>query len=142
MAFLVALHFWRVRKDGGLSAPPGRLHRPRPPPGRHLVFRELLVLILVLVWFTRRPPLDAPLEEIADATRTPTRQRRLVLPRPAGARPLRRDLRGSVVPTALVLALLVLPYVDTHPRGVGVWFAPERRFRTPSSPWSPSPRWR
>ena len=29
---------------------------------------------------------------------------------------------------AFPLALLVLPYLDTHPRGVGVWFAPERRF--------------
>jgi hypothetical protein len=23
--------------------------------------------------------------------------------------------------------LLALPYLDAHPRGVGVWFAPERR---------------
>jgi len=48
MGFLVALHFWRVRKDGGLSAPPDRLHR-RVLAWPHLVFRELLVLILVLV---------------------------------------------------------------------------------------------
>jgi quinol-cytochrome oxidoreductase complex cytochrome b subunit len=34
---------------------------------------------------------------------------------------------GVVVPTALVLALVALPYVDTEPRGTGVWFARERR---------------
>jgi len=34
---------------------------------------------------------------------------------------------GVVVPTAMVLALLALPYVDNRGGGVGVWFAPERR---------------
>jgi len=71
---------------------------------------------------------NAPLEEIADATRTPN---------PAKAPWYFLGLQelvhygamlgGVVVPTALVLALLVLPYLDTHPRGVGVWFARERR---------------
>ncbi len=71
MAFLVALHFWRVRKDGGLSAPPDRLRR-RVHSWPHLVFRELLVLVLVLVVVHAAALLfDAPLEEIADATRTP-----------------------------------------------------------------------
>jgi len=31
------------------------------------------------------------------------------------------------VPTTLVVALLVLPYVDRKGGGVGVWFARERR---------------
>ena len=71
---------------------------------------------------------DAPLEAVADATRTPN---------PAKAPWYFLGLQelvhygaifgGVVVPTALVVALLVLPYVDTHPRGVGVWFARERR---------------
>ena len=44
---------------------------------------------------------------------------------------LRND-RGSTIVlvlllVALVLALVVLPYADWHPRGVGVWFARERR---------------
>jgi quinol-cytochrome oxidoreductase complex cytochrome b subunit len=128
MAFLLALHFWRVRKDGGLSAPPDRLHR-RVPAWPHLVFRELLVLLLVLVVVHAAALLfDAPLEEIADATRTPNPARApwyfLGLQELVHYGAM---LGGVVVPTALVLALLALPYLDTHPRGVGVWFAPERR---------------
>jgi quinol-cytochrome oxidoreductase complex cytochrome b subunit len=128
MAFLVGVHFWRVRKDGGLSAPPGR-------PGRrvlawpHLVFRELALLVLVLVVVNLAALLvNAPLEEIADATRTPN---------PAKAPWYFLGLQelvhygaifgGVVVPTALAVALVLLPYLDRRPGGVGVWFAQERR---------------
>jgi quinol-cytochrome oxidoreductase complex cytochrome b subunit len=128
MAALVSLHFWRVRKDGGLSAPPHASQR-RVTAWPHLVFRELVVLVLVLAVVNAFALLfDAPLEAIADATRTPN---------PAKAPWYFLGLQelvhygaifgGVVVPTALVAALLVLPYVDTHPRGVGVWFARERR---------------
>jgi quinol-cytochrome oxidoreductase complex cytochrome b subunit len=33
---------------------------------------------------------------------------------------------GVVVPGAVLLALLLVPYVDSAPRGVGVYFARER----------------
>ena len=128
MAGLVALHFWRVRKDGGLSAAPHSSQR-RVTAWPHLVFRELLVLVAVVAAVNAFALLlDAPLEQIADATRTPN---------PAKAPWYFLGLQelvhygaifgGVVVPTALVLALLALPYVDTQPRGVGVWFARERR---------------
>ncbi len=128
MAGLVALHFWRVRKDGGLSAPVHASQR-RVLAWPHLVLRELTVLVLVLVAVNVFALLvDAPLEAIADATRTPN---------PAKAPWYFLGLQelvhygaifgGVVVPTALVLALLVLPYLDREPRGVGVWFARERR---------------
>jgi len=127
MAGLVALHFWRVRKDGGLSAAPHASQR-RVTAWPHLVLRELLVLVLVVAAVNALALLfDAPLEEIADATRTPN---------PAKAPWYFLGLQelvhygallgGVVVPTALVLALVVLPYLDTRPRGVGVWFARER----------------
>jgi quinol-cytochrome oxidoreductase complex cytochrome b subunit len=128
MAALVALHFWRVRKDGGLSAPEHASQR-RVTAWPHLVFRELIVFVVVLALVNVFALLvDAPLEAVADATRTPN---------PAKAPWYFLGLQelvhygaifgGVVVPTALVVALLVLPYVDTHPRGVGVWFARERR---------------
>ena len=96
----------------------------------HLVFRELIVLVAVVAAVNAVALLvDAPLEEIADATRTPN---------PAKAPWYFLGLQelvhygallgGVVVPTALVVALVVLPYLDTHPRGTGVWFARERRF--------------
>jgi quinol-cytochrome oxidoreductase complex cytochrome b subunit len=128
MAGLVALHFWRVRKDGGLSASEHASQR-RVTAWPHLVFRELIVLVAVVAAVNTFALLvDAPLEEIADATRTPN---------PAKAPWYFLGLQelvhygalfgGVVVPTALVVALLALPYLDTHPRGVGVWFARERR---------------
>jgi quinol-cytochrome oxidoreductase complex cytochrome b subunit len=127
-AALVALHFWRVRKDGGLSSPAHASQR-RVTAWPHLVFRELVVLVAVLAAVNLAALLfDAPLEAVADATRTPN---------PAKAPWYFLGLQelvhygaifgGVVVPTALVVALLVLPYVDPHPRGVGVWFARERR---------------
>ena len=127
MGFLIALHFWRVRKDGGLAVPPGPMRRA--PSWPHLLFRELVILVLVLVAVHAVALLvDAPLEEIANAARTPN---------PAKAPWYFLGLQelvhygalfgGVVVPTAMVLALLVLPYVDRRGGGVGVWFAEERR---------------
>jgi len=127
MAFLVALHFWRVRKDGGIALPPGPSRRVLVWP--HLLMRELLVLLLVLVVVNVLALLvNAPLEEIADAARTPN---------PAKAPWYFLGLQelvhygavlgGVVIPAAMVLGLLALPYVDTRPGGVGVWFARERR---------------
>jgi quinol-cytochrome oxidoreductase complex cytochrome b subunit len=127
VAFLVALHFWRVRKDGGLAAPPGPVRRV--PTWPHLLFRELLVLVLVLVVVHAAALFfDAPLEEIANAARTPN---------PAKAPWYFLGLQelvhygalfgGVVVPTAMILALVLLPYVDRRGGGVGVWFAAERR---------------
>ena len=88
-----------------------------------------MVLVLVLVVVHAAALLvDAPLEEIADAARTPN---------PAKAPWYFLGLQelvhygaffgGVVVPTAMVLALLALPYVDSRGGGVGVWFARERR---------------
>jgi quinol-cytochrome oxidoreductase complex cytochrome b subunit len=128
MAGLVGLHLWRVRKDGGLSHAPHASQR-RVTSWPHLVFRELAVLVAVVAAVNASALLaDAPLEAIADATRTPN---------PAKAPWYFLGLQelvhygaifgGVVVPTALVLALVALPYIDTQPRGVGIWFARERR---------------
>ena len=94
MAFLVALHFWRVRKDGGLSAP----RRAAAPPGAGLAAPAV-----------PRAPRPGPgpgggSRGGAPLRRAPRGDRRrhahsqpgqgaLVLPRAAGARPLRRHLR-------------------------------------------------
>jgi quinol-cytochrome oxidoreductase complex cytochrome b subunit len=162
---LIAVHFWRVRKDGGLSAPAppepvaveegvagqfpasaktyglvALADRPALPVQEiepddevlswpHLLFRELLLLMVVLVAVhVVALMFDAPLEEIANPTRTPN---------PAKAPWYFLGLQelvhysalfgGVVVPALAVLALLLLPYLDATPRGVGVWFARERR---------------
>jgi len=163
--WLVGLHIWRVRKDGGLSAPPSPVPAPieeiaggqfpastrsyglmaladRPAlpvveadPDEtvmswpHLLFREVLLLLIVLVVLHGVALLfNAPLEEIANPTHTPN---------PAKAPWYFLGLQelvsfsafmgGVLVPALAVLALVLLPYLDSKSKGVGVWFAPERR---------------
>ncbi|MBV8273946.1 MAG: cytochrome b N-terminal domain-containing protein [Verrucomicrobia bacterium] len=159
--FMIAVHLWRVRKDGGLSRPDeagdtteqseldqlpknktyGLMELARgttPQVGRdptdevfswpNLIFRELLLLLLVVAvvlflgvfW-------NAPLEEVANPIHPPN---------PAKAPWYFLGLQelvsysafwgGVVVPGVLVLALLVLPYMDRNRKGVGRWFARER----------------
>jgi quinol-cytochrome oxidoreductase complex cytochrome b subunit len=95
----------------------------------HLLYRELLIaLAVIVVLHIVSLVFMAPLEEIADPTRTPN---------PAKAPWYFLGLQelvhysalvgGVIVPALLVLALLVVPYVDRGPAGSGRWFAPERR---------------
>jgi quinol-cytochrome oxidoreductase complex cytochrome b subunit len=95
----------------------------------HLLYRELLIaLAVIVVLHIVSLVFMAPLEEIADPTRTPN---------PAKAPWYFLGLQelvhysalvgGVIVPALLVLALLVLPYIDRGTSGSGRWFAPERR---------------
>ena len=162
MLLLIALHVWRVRKDGlsgadsrtlpeeelagvfpassktyglmALSRRPRASVEARDPSDEvfawpHLLYRELLVALTVIVALhIVSLVFMAPLEEMADATRTPN---------PAKAPWYFLGLQelvhysalvgGVIVPTLLVLALLVVPYVDRGTVGSGRWFAPERR---------------
>lgn len=162
VAFLVALHVWRVRKDGlsgassdasvveeeagafpastktyglmALTKRPKASVESRDPSDEvfawpHLLYREVLVAIgVVIALHVASLLFMAPLEELADPTRTPN---------PAKAPWYFLGLQelvhysalvgGVLVPTAIVIALLALPYFDRHPLGIGRWFAPERR---------------
>jgi quinol-cytochrome oxidoreductase complex cytochrome b subunit len=127
-ALLIGYHVWRIRKDGGLSAP-ATTQRQLLPSWPHLLFRELLLLLIVLVPLNAASVLfDAPLEEIASAALTPNPAKApwyfLGLQELVHYSAL---LGGVVVPCALVLALLALPYLDRSPAGVGVWFSKDRR---------------
>ncbi len=161
-ALLIALHVWRVRKDGGLASPgepapvqeefaPAQLPVTKtyglmelargttPMVGirpedevfawPNLVFREMLlfmatlaiVLVLAIFW-------NAPLEEIANPVHPPN---------PAKAPWYFLGLQelvsysalwgGVSVPALIVLALVLLPYLDRRRAGIGVWFARERK---------------
>jgi quinol-cytochrome oxidoreductase complex cytochrome b subunit len=162
MAMLVALHVWRVRKDGlsgatrldlpveetagvfpastktyglmALTKRPTVSVEARDPDDEvfawpHLLYPELLVTVAVIVALHVVSLLfTAPLEGIADPTRTPN---------PAKAPWYFLGLQelvshsafigGVLVPALVVLALVVLPYLDRRPYGGGRWFAPERR---------------
>jgi quinol-cytochrome oxidoreductase complex cytochrome b subunit len=95
----------------------------------HLLYREVLVAVgVVVVLHAASLLFMAPLEEMADPTRTPN---------PAKAPWYFLGLQelvhysafvgGVLVPALIVAGLVLLPYVDRSPRGSGRWFAPERR---------------
>jgi quinol-cytochrome oxidoreductase complex cytochrome b subunit len=134
MALLVAVHLFRVRRDG-LSWPGDQRPAPSPPPDDrqapawpHLLYREVLLLVAMLavlqaisLW------VDAPLEDLADPTRTPNPARS-----PWYFLGLQELVHysaffgGVVVPLALIGAMVALPYVDKGRRGIGTWFHRDR----------------
>jgi quinol-cytochrome oxidoreductase complex cytochrome b subunit len=140
MLLLVVLHVFRVRRDG-LSAPAVVANAHTQPAGAavegarlvpawpHLLCLEVLLLLATLVVLqVLALAVNAPLEEIADAARTPN---------PARAPWYFLGLQelvhhsavvgGVLAPAVVFIALVVLPYIDTSPRGIGTWFARDRR---------------
>ena len=122
----VAVHLWRIRKDG-FSKTTGEKVDVWP----HLVSRELLAALLVTavlclwaVW------LQAPLEEQANPTLTPNPskapwyfvglQELLVYFDPW--------IAGVTLPGIIVLGLMALPYVDVNPQGIGEYAFRKRPF--------------
>ncbi|HXP61827.1 MAG TPA: cytochrome b N-terminal domain-containing protein [Dongiaceae bacterium] len=158
----IAVHLWRVRKDGGLASPlEPRVRQEDLEPAQlpltktyglmelargttpmvgikpedevfawpNLVFRELLLfLATVAVVLVLSIAFNAPLEEMANPVHPPN---------PAKAPWYFLGLQelvsysafwgGVIVPALIVFALLLLPYLDSKPRGVGLWFSRERK---------------
>jgi quinol-cytochrome oxidoreductase complex cytochrome b subunit len=145
-AVLMALHFWRIRKDGGISSPQlqseaGRKAGPAAATGAgrvgkvhvwpHLVRVELLIALVVMIVLTVwSVAIDAPLEGPANPTKTPNPakapwyfvglQELLVYFDPWVA--------GVVLPGLIVLGLIAIPYIDVNPNGNGYYTFSERKF--------------
>jgi quinol-cytochrome oxidoreductase complex cytochrome b subunit len=131
---LMSYHFWRVRKDGGLTLPKNEDDAEEPKPERvttipHLVNKELVFAIAwlaALLIFSMLVP--APLEGIANPD---------VSPNPAKApwyflglqelllhfHPL---VAGIVLPTLAGLGIFLLPFFDINQTSVGVYFRSKR----------------
>ena len=161
---MMGIHFWRIRKDGGISGPqvetPGKESTQEVFPAQpekkyalmsvmkgksllidkepehtestfpYLVSKELtftiisLVVLLVISYC-----FNAPLEEMANPEKTPSPAKApwyflWIQEMISWASPF---WSGVVFPGLVLFALLLLPYLDRDPRGVGVWFAPERK---------------
>ncbi len=97
----------------------------------HLVYREFIALLLATVVLVALSLVSgAPLEEMAshDTTPNPMKapwyflglQELLVFFDPW--------LAGVVLPALIIVGLMAVPYVDTNPRGKGVYSFSERRF--------------
>jgi quinol-cytochrome oxidoreductase complex cytochrome b subunit len=168
IVLLMAIHFWRIRKDGGLSrpetaaTPDAGIVKVKIEPGKpvevkskvyglqgfvrgpftkvgnvpdesvyswpNLLVAELFVFVLtVSVILTLSLLFNAPLEEPVNIMHPPN---------PAKAPWYFLGLQEMVsysafwggigVPGVMVLLLLIVPYIDRNPKGVGVWFARER----------------
>ncbi len=195
VTLLVTIHFWRIRKDGGLSRPAEADEPPQPAPAKHdglaewprelepviaaapaaggamvavkpaapalpiekrhygiqglvrgpftkvgnvpentvfswpnLFMAELFVLVLTIAGVLVVSLLfNAPLEEPVNVQHPPN---------PAKAPWYFLGLQEQVsysafwggvgVPTLEVLILLLAPYLDRNPKGIGKWFAKER----------------
>jgi quinol-cytochrome oxidoreductase complex cytochrome b subunit len=131
---LMSYHFWRVRKDGGLTLPKDEDDSEEPKPERvttipHLVNKELIYAIgwiAALLVFSMLVP--APLEGIANPD---------VSPNPAKApwyflglqelllhfHPL---VAGVVLPALAGLGIFLLPFFDLEGKSVGVFFRSRR----------------
>ena len=98
----------------------------------HLMVRELLLLLLVCIAILGVSVLfNAPLEEPANALHStnPAKAPWYFV----GIQELvsySAFLGGIVAPAVIVLSLLFLPYLDRNPKGVGVWFSPDRKVAT------------
>lgn len=166
VTLLVAIHFWRIRKDGGLSRPAeaegagaqvmtvqmvstpapgtkpyglmGFVRGPFTKVGNtpensvyswpNLLMAELFVFVLTVAAVLVVSLLfNAPLEEPVNAMHPPN---------PAKAPWYFLGLQelvsysafwgGVGIPTVEVLILMLVPFVDRKPGGVGRWFARER----------------
>ena len=131
---LMSYHFWRVRKDGGLTLPKGLDETEEPKPERvttipHLVNKELVFAIgwiAVLLVISMLVP--APLEGIANPDLSPN---------PAKApwyflglqelllhfHPL---VAGVVLPSLAALGIFLLPFFDVETASVGIYFRSRR----------------
>jgi quinol-cytochrome oxidoreductase complex cytochrome b subunit len=173
LVMMIAIHFWRIRKDGGLSRPAeaDESAAAAPPPSvpqvslsvkavqlaknrvyglqgfvrgpftkvgnvpdssvyswPNLMIAELFVFVLtVAVILVLALLFNAPLEEPVNVMHPPN---------PAKAPWYFLGLQEMVsysafwggvgIPTIFVVLLLLVPYLDRRPGGVGVWFSRQR----------------
>lgn len=169
-ATFMAIHFWRIRKDGGIAGPCREEPQQDQPVAAlsddgtvagspvktyglmalargttplvqqqpedtvdtwpHLVYRELIMAVAATAALLGLSyAFMAPLEELANPE---------FPPHPAKA-PwyflgiqelvswMSPFIAGVLIPGLMVFALVLLPYVDRDPRGVGVWVHPARK---------------
>ena len=131
LVILMAFHFWRTRKAGGLVIPrtPGEEIEEKPVRVTtlpHLLLRELVVaLVLIAFVMVVSVFFDVPLGDSANPGLSPNPTKA-----PwyfAGPQELLLHLHPLfavfVIPLILVIALMVIPYLRYDTNTQGIWFA-------------------
>jgi quinol-cytochrome oxidoreductase complex cytochrome b subunit len=138
IVLLMAFHFWRVRKAGGLVIPRAPGENPDDEPTRVSVLPNLLVreaamasvvtaaVLMISVFF------NAPLEDPANPGLSPNPTKA-----PwyfAGLQELLLHLHPlfavCIIPVVVVIALVAIPYLTYHTNPSGIWFASRTGRRT------------
>lgn len=126
LGLTMAYHFWKVRKNGGISQPataPGeRVERLATIP--HLVRKEFAVAMLLLatlvIWSMLAP---APLEELANPTHSPNPAKAAWYFLGLQELLLHMDALAAIVLVGVVLAgLIFLPHWDRQNDNIGRYF--------------------
>jgi len=130
IVILMSYHFWRIRKDGGLTIPKKLDEKELPKQKRvttipHLVGKESayaafwLLIILVYAMFV-----TAPLEGIAnpDVSPNPAKAPWYFLGLQELLLHFHPVVAGVVLPTIALFALALLPLFDRRKNSIGVYF--------------------
>jgi len=127
IVILMAFHFWKVRKAGGVVVPGGKSNPDKSfvPVIPNLVGRELVVaLVLLAVLFTMSIFMDAPLHARADPGFSPN---------PAKAPWYFMGIQellvhfhpffGAIlIPVLFVAGLIYFPFIEYRNKNIGVWY--------------------
>ncbi len=119
-------HFWKVRKNGGLTQPPVKAGESNPSMTTipHLIRREFAVAMVVLagvmIWAMLVP---APLEALANPARSPNPAKAAWYFLGLQELLLHMHALAAIGLTTIVLAgMILLPYWDKQNDNVGVYF--------------------
>lgn len=126
---LMAHHFWRVRKAGGLIVPEGKGKPLMVDSQPNLVAREFVVaLVLIAVVLLLSVIFDAPLRERANPSFSPN---------PAKAPWYFMGLQELLIhfhpffaivifPIIIITGIIWLPFIKTNNTNYGIWFLSEK----------------
>ncbi len=128
---LMAFHFWKIRKSGGVVVPGGSSNKDKSfvPSYPNLVGRELVVaLVLLAALFTMSVFLNAPLHGRANPAFSPN-----PVKAPwyfAGIQELLLHFHpfigGVLIPILFVGGLIYFPFIKYKEKNEGVWFYSEK----------------
>ena len=124
LSVFLGVHFWRIRKDGGLTRPAGSVEKsvfswPDLLWAETAVFMLCLAGVVIYSFY-----INAPLKELAN---------HLIPENPAKAPWYFLGLQemvsysafmgGIIVPGIAILGLALIPYLDREQEHVGIWFS-------------------